>query len=671
MPSEPLANYLFHNNKNLTFTNKSTVWGLEDKNFSNGAAYADLDNDGDLDLVVNNIDQEAGIYENTVNKSTNKKYLKIKFNGSDNNKLGIGNTVTIYNNGGLQISELMLTRGYQSSTEPIIYFGVDTNEKIDSLIVQWTDGYTQKINDIKTNQTITLDYKNAIKNNFNNNNLIKKQLFTDISEKTKINFIHKENEYFDYNLEPLLPHKMSQFGPGIAIADINNDGLDDFWIGGAYRRSGAIYIQNNNGTFSRTNREIFEEDKDHEDLDGVFFDADNDGDLDLYVVSGGNEFTPKDKRYKDRLYINNKNGNFIKSKTALPEEILESGAKVIPIDFDNDGDLDLFLASRLLPNYYPKPPNSYLLENISTKNTVKFKDVSANSKNTFSKLGLVTDAIALDFDNDNDQDIIAVGEWMPITFLENTNGLFKNVTTKQSLKNTTGWWYSIQKSDIDNDGDQDLIVGNLGKNYKYKATPEKTFDIYANDFDNNKSLDVVLGYYEGKTQYPVRGRECSSQQIPDIKNKFKSYQEFADADLATIYTKDKLEDGIHYKAETFASVYVENLGNGKFKMTNLPKEAQFSSINAIITEDFNNDKSKDILVAGNLYQSEAETPRNDASIGLLMYQTEKGLTPIPFSESGFLADKDVKQMKLITIKSKKCIIIANNNDAIQVYQLNN
>jgi hypothetical protein len=286
-------------------------------------------------------------------------------------------------------------------------------------------------------------------------------------------------------------------------------------------------------------------------------------------------------------------------------------------------------------------------------------------------LGLITDAISIDFDKDNDEDLIVVGEWMPITFLENNNSTFTNITDKNLLKNTVGWWYSIEKTDMDNDGDEDFIVGNLGLNYKYKASPEKTFDVYANDFDNNKSLDIVLGYYQGKTQYPVRGRECSSQQVPGITNKFKDYEKFANANLVDIYTEDKLENGIHYKAETFASAYIENLGNGTFKSTKLPNEAQFSSINTILSDDFNDDGKKELLIAGNLFVSEVETPRNDASIGLLLSQTENGFNSISLNESGFLANKDVKNMKFITINGKKCILIANNDDNLQVFQINN
>lgn len=667
MPSERLANYLFHNNTDLTFTNKSEDWGLSKKTFSNGAAYADFDNDGDLDLVINNIDEEASLYENTIDKKENANYLKIHFKGTRQNQLGIGNIVTIYKEGALQISELMLTRGYQSSVAPNINFGLKNYTTIDSLIVKWTDGSIQKLTDIKTNQKLILDYKDAIKNPLRIPQVIEEKLFTDITSKVNINHSHEENIFFDYKIEPLLPHKMSQFGPGLAVGDVNGDELDDFWIGGAFNRSGALYIQNKEGNFSKSNVNVFESDLKHEDLDGVFFDADNDGDLDLYVVSGGNEFTQKSAFYQDRFYINDGKGNFKRNKNAIPE-FNESGSKAISIDFDNDGDLDLFVASRLIPHKYPTPATSYLLENRSTKTNVKFKKETKNIS-AFEDLGMVTDAISIDFDNDNDLDLIVVGEWMPITFLENNNNVFENVTNNNFIKNSSGWWYSIKKTDLDKDGDQDFVVGNLGLNYKYKSKPKKTFDVFANDFDNNGRLDIVLSYYEGKRQLPLRGRECSSQQIPGIANKFKNYEDYSNANLVDIYTEDKLEDGLHLKAENFASLYVENLGNGTFNSIELPSEAQFSSINAILVDDYNKDGNDDILLAGNLFASEAETPRNDASIGLLLENTNNKLKPVSLYVSGFLTKNDVRNMRKIIIKEKKCILVANNNNMLQVFKV--
>lgn len=668
MPSEPLANFLFHNNGDLTFTNKSKEWGLGDKAFSNGAAYADFDNDGDLDLVVNNIDATADLYENTLENSESGNYLKIKFEGTQQNPMGVGNIVTIYKDGNLQVSELMLTRGYQSSVAPNIHFGVGETKTIDSLIVKWVDSTTQKLTDVSANQTLILGFKQSIKEDNRISSKENTTIFNSGDRSSEINYTHVENNYFDFTKEPLLPHRMSQFGPGLAVADINGDGLDDFWVGGALNRAGALYIQNKEGSFEKSNKELFQIESRYEDIDGIFFDANNDGLQDLYVVSGGNEFEANSKNYEDRLYINIGDGLFKRDDLALPKAY-ESGGKVLPIDFDNDGDLDLFVGSRLMPQNYPTPATSHLLENISSEQGVKFKDVTSISS-PFTDLGLVTDAISIDFDNDNDEDLIVVGEWMPITFLENDNKSFKNVTDKNYLEHTTGWWYSIAKADLDKDGDQDFVVGNLGLNYKYKAKPDKTFDVFANDFDNNNQLDIVLSYYEGKRQLPLRGRECSSQQIPGIAKKFDNYEKYADADLVDIYTEDKLEDGLHYKAESFASVYIENKGDGSFKSKKLPSEAQFSSINAILVNDYNHDGNNEILVAGNLFASEAETPRNDASIGLLIENNENGLHSVSLKKSGFLAKKDVKKMKEITIAGQQCILIANNNDALQIVEVN-
>ncbi len=663
MPSKPLKNFMFHNNGDLTFSEVSEDWGLEEKTFSNGTAYADFDNDGDLDLVVNNIDAKASFYENKVNKNN---YLKVKFNGNKKNKLGIGSIVRIYSNEKLQIRELTLTRGYQSSVEPILYFGLGNTTNIDSLVVTWFDGATQKIQGVSTNITITLAHEDATVRKSNSSE--EQPIFTNITKQSGIEYVHQENDYNDYQFEPLLPHKMSQFGPGVAVADVNGDHLEDFWIGGATKQNGAIYFQTVMGKFVKANVNAIDSDKDYEDLDGLFFDVDGDGDQDLYVVSGGNEFPVKDKLYEDRLYINDGKGNFSRSIAALPQRY-ESGSKVIPIDYDGDGDLDLFVTCRLIPRRYPMPATSYLLENVSDSNGVKFKEIIGIATQSFNSLGLVTDAVAIDFDNDGDQDLVVVGEWMPITFLENDKQTFRNITQSSGVESKIGWWYSIETSDMDKDGDLDIVVGNLGLNYKYKASSEKTFDIYANDFDNNGKLDIVLGFYEGKVQYPVRGRQCSSQQVPEIKNKFKNYEKFAAANLAEIYTVEKLEGGLHYKAETFGSVYIENQGNGKFIPRPLPNEAQFSSINTILLDDFDADGKQDILAAGNLFVSEAETPRNDASIGILMAQRKSGFESIPMSTSGFLAKNDVKNMKIILVKGQKCVLIANNNDAMQLFSI--
>ncbi|MEX0275339.1 MAG: VCBS repeat-containing protein [Flavobacteriaceae bacterium] len=663
MPSEALVNFMFKNNGDLTFTNRASTWGITDKTFANGAAYADFDNDGDMDLVVNNIDGPISMYENRATEKRDGHFLKVKFVGPAQNRMGIGNLVHTHHGGTVQLAELMLTRGYQSSVEPVVHFGLRDMDTVDSLTVTWPNGTVQTIHGVSTNQTLTVTYPD-MPDKGRTPQKGDAQLFQNITAVLNLGFVHQEDRYNDYALEPLLPHKMSQFGPGIAVADVNADGLDDFWVGGASQQAGKLFVQNRNGSFSEVDQVVFMTDSGYEDMDGLFLDADRDGDMDLYVVSGGNSFPKDHKQYQDRLYVNDGEGHFERDVQALPT-FFESGSRVIPLDYDGDGDLDLFVGSRLVPQRYPMPPTSYMLENQSGASRVQY--TVAKSQKVFQALGLVTDALAMDIDGDRDQDLVVVGEWMPITFFENRDGQFQKKEDGID-QNAVGWWYSIAKADLDGDGDEDLIAGNLGENYKYKASREKTFDVFANDFDGNGHLDIVLGYYQGKIQYPVRGRECSSQQIPMIKEKFKNYKQFANAKLVDIYTEEKLVEGLHYKAQSFASAYLTNTG-GVFTMQDLPKEAQFSSINAIVPEDVNGDGQTDVVVAGNLFVSEAETPRNDASIGLLMLNGENGLQPTSLSTSGLLAKGDVKNMQPITIQGKKCLLLANNNDSLQVFAL--
>tara|TARA_B110000858_G_C17730027_1_gene439593 strand:- start:89 stop:1258 length:1170 start_codon:yes stop_codon:yes gene_type:complete len=386
------------------------------------------------------------------------------------------------------------------------------------------------------------------------------------------------------------------------------------------------------------------------------------------MVSGGNEFSADSKMLQDRLYVNNGQGNFTKSTSALPE-MLTSGLRVSSVDYDKDGDLDLFVGGRLIPRNYPLPANSYILENVSTRGNPKFIDVTKKIAPELEKLGMVTSSLWSDFDNDGQIDLIVVGEWMPITVFKNNKGSFKNITKDLNLDTTTGWWFSLNEGDFDNDGDLDYIVGNLGLNYKYKANKEETFDIYVNDFDNNKSNDIVLSYYNGGEKFPVRGRECSSQQIPAIKKKFKNYETYSNATLVDIYTEQDLGASLHYQVNSFASVFLENK-EGAFITHELPTEAQFSSINQILVDDYDNDGNLDAIIAGNLYVSEVETPRNDASFGYYLKGDGKGqFTAIPPSKSGVYIKGDTKDMVEIKIGNKKYIIAAKNDDYLQFIEI--
>ncbi|WP_291868998.1 VCBS repeat-containing protein [Maribacter sp.] len=657
-PQRKTLNYFFKNNGDLTFSKTSTIWGITKPTFSNGVAYADLDNDGDLDLVVNNIDEPATILKN----NSNKNYLQFQFKGDSKNPFGIGVRVEAKTKNGSQFIENYATRGYQSAVEPILHLGLNHLKSVESVTILWPNGRFQTIKNIKANQRLTINYKDA-ELIPKNNKQQKNTLFTDVTKASKIAHRHIENDYNDFIKESLLPHKMSQFGPALAIGDVNNDGLDDFYIGGSKGFSASLYVQNKNGALELFHTEIFDTDKNYEDIDAVFFDADNDSDLDLYVVSGGNEWKANNRMYQDRLYINT-NGSFKRDNSKLPK-MYSSGSCVKPFDFDNDGDLDLLIGSRLKGQTYPFSDPCYLLEN----NKGLFKDVTKDKAPKLSEIGMVTDAIWTDFDNDNQTDLIVVGEWMEITFFKNEKG---HLTLQENtLPNSNGWWNSIEGADFDNDGDTDYIVGNLGLNYKYKASVKEPFEVFSTDFDDNGTNDIVLGYYYNQDLFPLRGRECSSNQMPFIKEKFPTYDSFGSAKLTDVYSAEKLNTALHLKVNTFASVYLENIGNGKFNTIKLPKQAQMSSINDILINDFNADGLKDVLIAGNMYQSEVETARNDASYGLMLENNGKNsFKAISALESGIVINGMVKGLHTIQQKNTEKILITKNNDSLVVYKLN-
>ena len=651
-PQRKTTNYIYKNNGDLSFSKSNRDWGIETPTFSNGSAYADFDNDGDLDLVINNIDEPATLHKN----NSENNFLTIGFKGSRLNPFGVGATVKIETERGNQIQENYPTRGYQSSVNPRLHFGLGQANKIVDLKVIWPDGKQQLLKDIKANTELVLDYNKATNDTFNSKK--NKTVFKDVTEQLDLhNVRHIENDYNDYALESLLPHKMSQFGPALAVGDVNNDGLDDFFIGGSKGNSAMLYLQTEGVKFKKSQSSLWKKENVYEDVDAIFFDVDGDSDLDLYVVSGGNEWKVNHTMYQDRIYLN-EGGEFTKSNQVLPKLNI-SGSCVREFDYDNDGDLDLFVGSRLHPQKYPHSQSSVLL----TNNNRKFEISTQNDFN----FGMVTDAIWTDFDLDGQTDLIVVGEWMAITFLKNKGGVFEKTTT--NLENTSGWWNAIEAADFDNDGDQDYIVGNLGLNYKYKASTLEPFAVYGADFDDNGTNDVVLGYYNQGDLFPLRGRECSSNQMPFIKEKFPTYNAFGSANLADVYGVEKLNNAKYLRADTFASAYLENEGNGTFKLIELPSQAQVSSINDFCIEDFDNDGFLDVISAGNLYQSEIETTRNDAGIGLLLKGNMNAiLNPISAKESGVYIDGDVKKMKQISLGkgANKGIIVVRNNDFLTV-----
>ena len=665
MPSEKLSNYLFQNQQENGFKNKNIEWGLDEKTFSNGVVYSDLDNDGDLDLVVNNLEDFASIYRNN---TSNSNYIGFTLEGKDQ-QIPIGTRIHLKASGKYQMQELNLSRGYLSSVSPRVHFGLGAAPEIEEVIVEWPDGNRIKLEDLRVNSYNAVAYKEDSSNTLNEKNEFSEvKRFETVVQKDA--FVHRENPYDDFKDEVLLPHKNSTLGPALAVGDLNNDGREDYIVGGAIAQAAEIYIQKVNGSFQKVNVPIFEKDKFYEDLGIQIFDADNDGDLDIYIASGGNEFNEGSQGYEDRFYENKGNLVFERNISAIPDTRI-SGLEVSVNDFDQDGDLDLFVGGRLSPKKYPYPSSSRILENRSASGSIQFVDVTEEKNPALTNIGLVTTSKWVDLDGDSWEDLVVAGEWMSIRFFKNNEGkTFKEVTEEVYLPEQRGWWYDIEKGDFDNDGDLDLIVGNLGLNYKYQASTEKPFRVYLNDFDKNATYDIVLSYKSDDTEYPVRGRQCSSEQMPAIKEKFKNYNSFASASLEEIYSDQMLEESLKYEITSFASVYLQN-NDGKFIAKPLPYQAQFSNINALVVEDIDRDGNLDVVLGGNLYNAEVETPRNDASYGLwLKGDGANGFRAQAPRETGLVVRGDIRNMKPIKVGDQTHLLVAKNNQALQQIRIN-
>ena len=666
--SQPLSNYVFQNTGGFKFKNITRSAGFNSKGFSNGVAYGDLDNDGDLDIIISNLDGIASVYENKTENSNH--YLRIKIKGPKENPNGLGTRITVFNGDKMQMQELTLTRGFQSSVEPIVHFGLGQNKLVERLMISWPDGSKQVLNDVLADQILVIekDIEKLVEGQESRYGT--KHNFTDITNKANIDFKHQEDLFDDFVFEPLLPHKNSAIGPGLTVGDVNNDGIEDFFIGNASGSAAALYLQKEDGTFIEMEGP-WQNDKEYEDTGAMFFDPDNDGDLDLYVVSGGNDITKKDSYYRDRLYVN-KGGVYIELANAIPERT-GSGQVVISSDFDLDGDQDLFVGGRIVPGRYPYPATSYILRNDGGKDgELHFTDITKTIAPDLISCGLVTSALWQDFDQDGRPDLVIAGEWMALRFFKNNKFGFEEVTSDKGMEGTSGWWYSLESVDVDKDGDLDIVAGNLGLNYKYKTDENTTFEIYANDFDENGKSDIVLAYIKNGKELPVRGKECSSQQIPAIGHRFSTYKSFAEADLSDIYGDNMLKQSLKYDASTFAHHWIENKGSEKWDMHQLSPRSQFSSVNdiEIIYED--QDSFPDLLLVGNLYGSEVETPRNDASMGLLLKNKGSGdFFTQPRNEIGLMVKGEVKAVRSIRLgkNGSMAYLFAINNDSLRLLSM--
>lgn len=652
-----VRNYLFRNKGDLKFENVSEAWGFKDSTFSNGAAVADFDNDGDLDLVINNLDSESDLYENV--NTTNNHYLRLKLAGPEKNADGIGAKISLYYDGKMQqFFQQKTVRGYLSSNDPTVHFGIGKKDKIDSAVIVWPDGKSNTLQNLSANQVVRVNYKQAVKNG--SHQFSYDPLFTEATEQLlSAPFVHKENKYDEYIDQVLLPHEFSRSGPFIAKGDVNGDGAEDFYIGGAKDQAGSLYIQQG-GKFVKKNIAAFEADSKYEDMGTVLFDADGDKDLDLYVVSGGSEFDEGSVMYQDRLYINDGKGNFTKS--VLPVTA-SSGSCVAAFDFDGDGDIDLFRGGEVVPHKYPQPPLSYLLVNEKGKFTDQTKVIAPE----LVKAGMIKSAVWADLNGDKNAELIVAGEWMPVKVFEYAKGKMKEVFG-YGLQNTEGWWDKLTADDIDDDGDMDLIAGNLGENYKFQASIEKPFEVYAKDFDGNGTNDIFLAKHLSDKMVPIRGRECTSQQCPMILQKFPTFLSFAESDLTGILGDEQLKSALHYHVHLFSTVIFIN-EKGTFTMKKLPLEAQLSTVNGIIIKDFDADGKKDILIAGNKFDVEVETTPADASPGVFL----KGMGNHEFKsykplESGFFVPYNVKDIQIVKTGDRSSILVSSNNDRLRVFE---
>lgn len=656
--SNPLENYLYHNKGELRFENNAKVWGLTDKTFSNGAATADFDGDGDLDLIINNLDGRPLLYDNQI---ANGNYLKIRLKGPEKNRFGLGAKVEVKTSTRTLFEDFQTSRGYLSSVEPILHFGLGSSGAIDQVVVRWPDGKVSRQSGVKPNQTLVIAYSNA-KIEPQPNEPVAPLYFSEVTDDRIIPpYRHQDNNFEDFKYQVLLPHGETEHGPAMAVGDINGDGLEDFYIGGSFLTVGAIYTQDAKGVFHISNQPLLQKDKDYEDTGAAFFDVDKDGDMDLYVASGSSEYPANDPHYQDRLYLNDGKGHFTE-KAPLPK-IGISGSVVRPFDYDGDGDMDVFVGGRILPRFYPAPTNSLLLKNEGGK-------LMDAGETALVKLGMVTDALWQDVNKDGKIDLITCGEWMPITILLQKEGHFVR-TRYPGLEKTAGWWFRLATGDLDGDGDDDLIGGNLGENYKFHASEKVPFHIYADDFDGDGTYDPYLAKnYKGKL-VPVRGRQCSSEELNYIKDKYPTYRDFAAADVSDILGK-KIKKAMHYEATLFSHTLFEKQ-SAEYNHKRLPTMPQFSVINGIIIKDFNHDGKPDILMAGNMFESEPETTRADANVGsLLINKGDGNFDDLEGSESGFFVPYNVRDIREIRLgkSGKTGILVAINDGKLRLFMAN-
>ena len=668
IPSTPIPNFAFKNEGNLNFVDKAKDWGLGVPGFSNGSAYGDLDNDGDLDLVINNVNALTSVFRNESNQLLPQNhYLKFELKGIGKNTFAFGTKITITNKGEIFYLEQMPIRGFESSMDPRPNIGLGRIDTVEQIVIEWPDGKSNVLSNVSTNQTLQLDQQNGVlldsPPTLPDNK--KRSPVFELDSKRMINFAHIENEFVDFDRDHLIYLMLSSEGPRMSKGDINGDKRDDFYIGGAKDQAGGLFIQAIDGSFKKSNQVELETDKASEDMGSLFFDADNDGDQDLYVCSGGNEFSTSSTALIDRLYFNDGKGKLTKSSQILPVSKFESTSTVKATDYDSDGDMDLFVGVRLLPFSYGLPVNGYLLNNDGKGN---FTDVSSQIAPALQNVGMITDATFADVDGDHDEDLLVVGEYMPIKVFINDGGKFSDQTYLSGLEKSNGWWNRLESADLDNDGDIDFVVGNHGLNSRFRASVEKPVSMYVNDFDQNGTIEQLVCTYNGDSSYPMALRHDLVSQIPALKKKYLKYENYKNQTVTDIFTPEQMKSAVRLDAYILSTSILINDGLGRFTVKALPVEAQFSPVYGIEIADFNVDGNQDILLGGNFHKTKPEVGRYDASYGLLLAGDGKGnFEPRSAAESGIRIDGEVRDIISISSAKKRLILVSRNNDSIVTY----
>jgi hypothetical protein len=682
IPVVKIHNYAFKNGGNLQFSDETANWGLTIPTFSNGAVYVDLDGDGDMDMVVNNINDEALVYKNTLRDKADAKdvhYLGINFKGGDKNINGLGAIANIYyDHGKQQVYENTPYRGYLSTNSDIAHFGLGKVTNLDSVVIRWPDLKKQVLTNVKADQVLKVNMADAKEPyTFARPAVNKQSMFTEVTKARNVMYKHQDEDFIDFNIQKLIPHKLSEYAPATAVGDVNGDGLDDIIVGGNAKNPAQILLQQANGKFIQKGLTpgVNTTTQNYKDEGILLFDADGDGDLDLYIASGGFEHETNSPNYRDRFYINDGKGNFTEQKDAMPNNYT-SKLCVRAVDYDKDGDLDLFISGRVDPWNYPKPVSSIILRNDSKNGHVKFTDVTSTVAKDLKNIGLVCDATFTDFDNDGWPDLILAGEWMPVTFLKNDKGVFKNVTAQSGVSDKFGWWNTIAAGDFDHDGDIDYIVGNTGLNTFYKATDQYPVYITAKDFDKNGSYDAFPSVYlkdqKGEMrEFPVNTRDDAVKQVISTRVRYQNYKSFATATMDEFLTPEMRQGAVRLKANILQSCYLRNDGGGKFTAIPLPIEAQMSELCGITVDDFDGDGNLDVVINGNDYSTEVTTGRYDALNGLMLKGDGKGgFKPLSIIQSGIYIPGDGKSLvKLRGANGGYMLAASQHLGALKLFEL--